>query len=283
MNEVMKKAERLIEKAAKKCSRMEEVRLYPGYAEDGYDDPASGVIATGNWNTITKYNEVTRKFDVVDDTPAKLAQKLEKLGVELEWSDEWTDCMECGKLIRTSPNSYGWQPSYSYVEGEGYICLGCLKPEDHLRQCVENNKGNQIADIDPADHGYIKLEGDFENGWYGGQCASPDIIMKAMIAADVPVLLNLDDVGQFDMRFSVWIHKKAGKKKIAKAREVLANPSNVNLKEDPKDVMSRALKSVPVVTSNQGDGIQCTQIKADGTVSTRIVSPQEFVDGIKRE
>jgi hypothetical protein len=107
--------------------------------------------------------------------------------------------------------------------------------------------------------------------------------MKSMNEAGVRgVLLNLDDVGQFDMTFSVWVRKKFGKKNIAKAKEVMASPSKINAKEDPVDVMKRGLKAAAESPRPDGPGIQYTKINLDdGTATTRIVSPEEFVNGIK--
>lgn len=106
------------------------VQLADGYAETGYDDPACGVIAVGNWNTITHHTDVRNGLtnDVVvvtdDDSPERLGCILEGLGIPLEWEDEWTTCEDCGRLVRTSPDSYAWQPSYVMDEGE-LLCLAC--------------------------------------------------------------------------------------------------------------------------------------------------------------
>lgn len=38
-------------------SRIDCIILYTeGYAEPGYSDPANGVIACGNWNSISRFN-----------------------------------------------------------------------------------------------------------------------------------------------------------------------------------------------------------------------------------
>jgi hypothetical protein len=37
----------------------------------------------------------------------RLGKVLGRLGFDLEWSDEWTDCGACGRLVRTQANSYG--------------------------------------------------------------------------------------------------------------------------------------------------------------------------------
>lgn len=99
---------------------------YNGYAEPGYTDPDCGIIATSNWNEITKYVDSTRIL--VTDTPARIAKLFEKLGIEIEWHDEWCSCSHCGKLMRTQPDSWSWTPSYTLGEGELW-CHECKKPE----------------------------------------------------------------------------------------------------------------------------------------------------------
>ena len=47
------------------------------------------------------------------------------LGRTKEWADEWSMCADCGKAFRTSPNSYGWTPSYVLL---GECDLVCRKP-----------------------------------------------------------------------------------------------------------------------------------------------------------
>lgn len=262
----------------------EDIQLYEGYAEPGYSDPESGWIAVANWNAKTRYNEATREFEIIDNTMPRIAKLLEKLGVSLEWCDEWYSCCECTKLVRSSADSYGWQPSYSMGEGE-VTCMECVDPKKHLERCVENGKGNEISDIKPEDHGYVLVSGELENGWYGGQKASPERILKSMDEAGVKgVLLNLDDVGQFDMTFSVYIRKKFGKKNIAKAKEVMGMSSKVNAKEDPADVLKRGLQAAAEASAKlpNGPGVKYTKINtADGTVESRLIPPEEFVKGIK--
>ena len=119
---------------------LEEVQIHTdGYAEPGY---RGDVVATGNWNTISKWDEAAHKFVDIDDMPARLGHALEKIGVEIEWSDEWSTCDKCNKLVRTSANSYSWQPSFTFDDG-GITCCGCLKedPEAYL-ESLEGNERN---------------------------------------------------------------------------------------------------------------------------------------------
>lgn len=99
-----------------------------GYAEPGYSDPECGVIALGNWNTIDHYHEETHRFVADDASPSHLGDILDKLGVPCEWSDEWSSCSECGKLVRTEPDCHDWEPAY-HISDSGIYCRECRAPD----------------------------------------------------------------------------------------------------------------------------------------------------------
>ena len=257
----IEKAYRIIERTKQSCKnrqslyRLEDIALYPGYAEPGYDDPPSGCIALGDWNSVSKWDEEKRQFVTIDDTLPKLAKKLEAIGVELEWEDEWASCDCCGKIFRTSPNSYGWQLS-GVIEDGLCLCHECLDPEDHLRGLEnQDRKCNTIGSIKPKDYGYVCIQEDFENGLYGGQCADPRAIAKILRGIGITrFLFNLDDTGQFDITFSVWLHNsEINKLEIAKRAIAEGNTDGI----DPAELMKNALKNAPI----------------------KIVSPQDFIAG----
>lgn len=106
-------------------NRCKDVQVYSeGYAEPGYD---GDVVALGNWNACSRYNRETQRSEDIDGMPARLGEALEKLGVAIEWSDEWTTCDECGKLVRTSPDSYSWTPSYKIDDDScETLCHECI-------------------------------------------------------------------------------------------------------------------------------------------------------------
>jgi hypothetical protein len=157
------------------------------YAEPGYQQPRKGILFA-NWNEFSR-----RATDL-----------LERAGFEIEWEDEWTTCGGCGKALRTSPDSYSWQPSYFEFQGE-ITCLECTDIPAYL-ETLENNPRRAVNDhIDPADYGYVKLEGNFENGLHEGMNDDPREIFKRLQAAGHKHLLfNIDSVNQFYITFEVY-------------------------------------------------------------------------------
>jgi hypothetical protein len=111
-------------------SALEDIQLHVGYAEPGYSDPECGIVATGNWNEITKWDGNERH--IISDVPARIARLFEKLGIETEWSDEWCSCSHCDKIVRTEPDSYSWKPSYTVGDGELW-CHECEEPKEETK------------------------------------------------------------------------------------------------------------------------------------------------------
>lgn len=263
--------------------RIEDVGInLAGYAEPGYDDPASGAVCTGDWNTISEWDKEQNKFVDKDTAPADLSNALAELGVELEWCDEWTTCQDCGKLIRTQPNSYGWQKSYAETD-EGEICHHCLQkdPTGFLRELEgQDTKCNTIETIKPADHGYVLLEDKYDNGFYPGADADPKKIGKALRAQGIErYLFQLDEVSQFNVRFSVFVHKD----EIEKLNQEAFAEADKSQKPSPSENLQKGLRNVPPVTEKpDGIAVVVNHIDIDtGDVTTDYLTPDQFARGVR--
>lgn len=240
------------------------------YAEPGYEGK---LVVCGNYNAVSKWSPDDQKSTVVDDTPNRVAKMLEKAGAELEWSDEWTSCTDCGKLVRTSADSYGWSQYYHHFEDtSSIVCGDCLKedPTEYLEALEGSHRKCVTFDLDLEEHGYRKLDGEYQNGLYGGQTDDPEIIAKALKAKGVErFIFDLDSVGQFDLHFSVWVHEDEDISEDALDSEVTGG-------SDPAQDLQKALASVDL--SRKGTGIQVTTIKGD-KAEVREITPREFVEG----
>ena len=254
----------------------EDVQLYDGYAEPGYDGTR---VATGNWNRNSYYDRETRQSVDTDNTMPRLSRILEKLGFECEWSDEWTTCDDCGKLIRTQADSYGWTRSYSQNDCD-VVCLNCIDPGEHL-QSLEGDyaKANTIGTIDPAKHGYKRLPEDYQTGMHYGQDSSPKLVAKALEKQEIErFLFNIDDVGQFDTSWSAWVHEDEWELLDQKqfAEENTDGPSIAGAMERGLREASRKTAELP-----DNGGIKYATVNGDGTADVRLVSHEEFIEGIK--
>ncbi len=254
--------------------RLAEIQInIKGYAEPGYTSK-HGIIATGNWNAISKWkNDVS---EVVDDVPVLVGDQLEKLGIDLEWNDEWKSCCECGKLVRTQENSYGWKRSY-YMNDDGVVCHQCVRknPKNYLKYLQGNNRDCLTIDLDLKKYGYVLLEDGFENGLHGGQTADPKVIAASLKKQNVKnFIFRLDEKGQFDIKFSVYIHKD----EISKLNKEEYDCANKSCQVDPLELMKRGLASASLEMGKLNGRIKVATIVGDKAIA-RVVSPKDFANG----
>ena len=199
------------------CDQMGGITLYSTMCEPGYrsskavaDPEAFKGYLVANWNNIDK----------------ALGDWLEEES-DYEsgfWSDEWTDCIECGGLVRTQADSYSWR-MYGKNTDCGTVCGDCLKKDipAYLEE-LEGQSGRGITiDLDPAQHGYVKVnDSQFENGWHPGQNDDPKAMSQLLRLNGIHRFLwDVSGVGQFDVRFDLYIHEEI-KDELDKARQLLA-------------------------------------------------------------
>ena len=208
-----------------------------------------------------------------------MSKVLERAGIEIEWSDEWTSCCDCGKLVRTSGDSYSW--TRSFTEYDGHVsCHECLEsdPEGHLESLEGNPDTANTLSINPGEHDYVCL-GEFERGFHHGQDGDPGLIAKVLEEQEYSrFLFNIDGVGQFDARFSVWLHESEGDDLD---QELLMNRLQ---SEGNGPSVSEALKRGLEEASREmsqlfGEGIKHAQVHGDGSATVKLVSPHDFIDG----
>lgn len=184
--------------------RLENMDWAAEYAEPGYTTPENGAgIYFSNWNDVGPWNA---KPGERDGTMGRVAALLEKAGADIQWEDEWHTCSQCGRAIRTSPDSYGWKRSYVDT-GDELVCARCVEegPEPYLEEFEGKPDRAWTLDIDPAEHGYALVEDGFESGWHHGQDDNPEEIAERLRAQGIArFLFRVDGVGQFDVGFSVY-------------------------------------------------------------------------------
>lgn len=164
------------------------------YAEPGYAAPAGGILFA-NWNG--------KKL-------SQLARVIDKCGVPIttEWSDEWSTCEDCGRAVRTSPDSYAWLAKFVILDGCSLVCHKCVLDnmdvyEEHL---LNDPWRADVLDVDWSARGFVKLGGKFESGWHPGQTDDPQMIAKGF-RREYPgrdFLFQVTGKGQFDVRFVLW-------------------------------------------------------------------------------
>lgn len=179
---------RQLEQRAK--SELDNLQWSQAYAEPGYTDPDKCILFA-DWNCF----------------PRGLDSILEKAGYAIEWSDEWSNCGDCGKAVRTSPDSYSYQPHYVILNECELVCLDCVDWPAYLESIEDDPHACCVAECNPAEHGYTRLSDkhEYENGFHPGQTDDPAKILKALQdTGRSGIVFRLSETSQFYVRFETW-------------------------------------------------------------------------------
>ena len=217
---MIEKAKRIIlagidrETTGQARSQLDSIKLCPaGYAEPGYDDPDSGLIALGDWHPVVVkdicQNPEMAFSQVVDDTLPLVADQLKSAGVELESLDQWGICEHCTKAVRThSDDPYWMQFSWDKLDGT-VICGDCVAedPAEYLTWHEgRHDRFVTVPYIDPGEYGYSLLEEGFVLGDHSGD-DDPLLLMKALESQGITrFIFRLDSRGRFNSNYSVLLH-----------------------------------------------------------------------------
>ena len=171
-----------------------------GYAEPGYN---AELIATGNWNEIDQYDAATKSRILISDLPKRIEKLFSQMGIACEWSDEWTTCDDCGKLVRTQPDSYSWTPSFCTVDCSE-ICIDCISEEpDYYFETLEGTaeKVNAFRTLNPANYEYVRIDKTYD-GKDNARIVAKELEKKGISR----YLFSLDEKTQFDIKYSAFVH-----------------------------------------------------------------------------
>jgi hypothetical protein len=269
---------------AKLClEKLGSITSAPEYAEPGYSlEAGQERILFADWNDISTWSREHGSVKTEpDNTIWQRTVKLLEKTASCEWSYEWDTCSDCGKAFRTRGDCYGWLPSYVELDC-GRICTECVKGrEAEMLESFEGESGAALPStlkINPADHGYVQVLDRLENGMHHGQDDDPRKIAKALKVRGISrFLFSLDSVGQFDSRFSLWIHED----ELQLYKDSVPDESELKADESPASIMERGLKSAALLPPAPPGKVAITTINADGSAVTRHITAEEFVKGVK--
>lgn len=194
-------------------SYMSENNLWDNiYVNTGEDNDGEHYTIFDDWEDHNSFVEIAKKVLELDEESKDYdVEKL--LETNFVFSDEYTTCTDCDAVIRTSPDSYHWQPDF-YV-GDGFIaCNACFNDtqdyqEEYLKEKINNPKNainGLISESQLEELGFEKLNDDsYENGWHRGQDDDPTEIYNKLSNRYQEIVFLIDDVSQFYLRFSVWV------------------------------------------------------------------------------
>ncbi len=216
---------------------------YPNVEFTQLDDKP--FIIMDSWETVEKWNEKFPNWET---------------DIDYEWGfhDEYCTCSECYSAIRTSPDSYGWEPDFHLTDGAIY-CKDCVDSDEYIEDHINRNKLLNTDLADPCDYDYDMLEDlRFENGLHYGQKSDPSAIIKLLNAHKIDCLFT-GYTGQFDVTFYTWVKSE----NMELAQHILEN-GNTDLPYDPGREMAKVLRG------EHSDHINRVE---------SVVSQQDFIDG----
>jgi hypothetical protein len=226
---------------------------------------------------IAEYDWTGLDFD--EDDNITVAALIEQVGGVIEWCDQVDECCQCNGCVQTEPDSYGWLPQF-YRHDDGLTCASCVEddPSDYLESLEGNPRTANTLGLDLASHEYAKLDQEFESGWHPGQDDSPELAAKVLEAKGVSrFIFQIDDQGQFDTRWSVWIHED-DRELLALDEELAATgPSNSARLSAQLQEVSAQWDAHAQAQREQG-GVVVSKLRPDG-VTTRLVSREDFIAG----
>lgn len=220
------------------------------------------------------------------------------------FADEYTTCSDCGRIIRTSPDCWGWSPDFWLGDGE-IICSECLPDcEDDYLEWLADQSGPSgcILDEDTLlKHGFTCLLQGLRNGMHEGDTDNPTAILEYLRPSyEVAFVVS---PSQFTTGFDVYIRKPYGvhnddtiedlrvpEKTIAELRRCMVKSTYLSPYGNTDTLLTefanlytakamkaglRAISSLPAqkegttrLVKVQQDGIECLDI-----------TPSEFIAG----
>lgn len=154
--------------------------------------------------------ETKEQEDILEEKSNMPLDELVKLayGINADWgySDEYTLCANCSKIIKTRPTSYSWKADYSLVKDCEIWCNECCKNdietvlETYIN--VSDKAVTQFEIEELEDVGFFKIGENYENGWYG-KIDNPNKIYDEVSKIYDEVIFFVTRVGQFHTDFIV--------------------------------------------------------------------------------
>lgn len=237
-----------------------DLRVVGAYAEPGYTNPRRSILLA-NWNAVCRETQ----------------RWLEAAGCELEWCDEWAECAACCRLVRTQSDSYSWKRGYAILAGD-ICCADCVGKIPHVYLADlrgDAAKALTLDTVDLAEHGYVRVEREFESGLHPGQDDSPQAIAKLLVHRGIEdFIFSLDRVGQFEARFGLWVRP-------ADAPHATFRPGEGKAEVSPAAALEAALRDAPRMPPGPGVTYTSVTITDEGAVvSHSTLTKEEFVAGI---
>lgn len=145
-----------------------------------------------------------------DTFPRDKHDRLERLCDEAGYTLTHADAVitdEQGRVHDIRPGWHGQKPTWCIINECEVLA------EDEVEECIDSyteyltdnsNSADQWG-TDFAEQGFKRLPEAYEAGHHPGQNDDPEAIMARLHKSHDHVIFSIDNTGQFDTHFSVWV------------------------------------------------------------------------------
>jgi hypothetical protein len=174
-----------------------------------YDDFTVGQLNGEKFHIISNTDTIKNIETLAKDAGIEFVDIDEIMGA-WGFDDEWCKCSGCMNVFNFYPSFYGETSNYVLFENDGYYCIDCAKEfKDSYLDGIINDptravQKNVIDEQEIATLGFVKISEGHEQGYHEGQNADPQQLFNEASKQYSDVIFMVDNVGQFDVSFSVW-------------------------------------------------------------------------------
>lgn len=181
--------------------------------QEAEDENGNVFLIVYGWDTIKQMQQIIKPdFVPEDEYDTSVIDNLKD--VEWGFADEWSRCDECGKVIRTQPDSYSFVPDY-WVNDSEILCGDCVRnnhAEEYAQSLINKERlANTILTDDNLEElGFIRIESDFESGWYDRNDSPKEILKTALDKhPNGEFLFSISGQAQFATQFELWAREES--------------------------------------------------------------------------
>lgn len=184
--------------------KIQDSDAYYMFANDDGDD----FLIVDSWDDVHKIQKALEPgFEPRNDYDSSVLDKYFP-GSTWGFSDSYDICSKCGKLIRTEPDSYSWEPDFFVNDGE-LVCGDDVRddPDAYLNTLYNNPKmaNTILTDSDLRNLGFELIKDGYESGMYDRHDDPEDILEKAKKEhPGMTFVFSISSNGQFATRFELW-------------------------------------------------------------------------------
>lgn len=184
--------------------KIQDSDAYYMFANDDGDD----FLIVDSWDDVHKIQKALEPgFEPRNDYDSSVLDKYFP-GSTWGFSDSYDICSKCGKLIRTEPDSYSWEPDFFVNDGE-LVCGDDVRddPDAYLKTLYNNPKmaNTILTDSDLRNLGFELIKDGYESGMYDRHDDPEEILEKAKEEhPGMTFVFSISSNGQFATRFELW-------------------------------------------------------------------------------